>query len=115
LTEAPVQDTIEDKSKICKTMISKDFKIDFVEKRIYHNPKGSKKIYTVNELYSFLQDAFDEPDNMDDDIPILAKSKTEFLLINGWVMGEDVIPYLTQGEISIMTKMPAKKTLTPGR
>lgn len=80
-------------------MISKDFKIDFVEKRIYHNPKGSKKIYTVNELYSYLQDTFDEPETMDDDIPILAKSKTEYLLINGWIMDENSLPYLTEGEI----------------
>lgn len=90
-------------------MISKDFKIDFVGKRIYHNPKGSKKIYTVNELYSFLQDRFDELDTMDDDIPIQAKSKTEYVLINGWVMDENVLSYLSEGNISIMIKLP------PGR
>lgn len=91
-------------------MIGKDFKIDFVKKRISHNPKGSKKIYTVNELYSYLQDAFDEQDTMDDDIPILAKSKTEYLLINGWAMDENVIPYLSEGNISIMIRLPARKT-----
>lgn len=89
-------------------MISKDFKIDFVEKRIYHNPKGSKKIYTVNELYSYLQDTFDEPETMDDDIPILAKSKTEYLLINGWIMDENSLPYLAEGNISIMKATPGR-------
>lgn len=51
-------------------MIKEDFKVDLVEKRIYHNPQGSKKIYTVEEFYTFLQDTFDELDAMDDDIPI---------------------------------------------
>lgn len=93
-------------------MIGKDFKIDFINKKIYHNPKGSKKIYTINKLYSFLQDTFDEQDAMDDDIPILAKSKTEYLLINGWSMDESVLPYLTGGNISVMIKLP---NLPPGR
>lgn len=80
-------------------MISKDFKIDFKNKRIYHNPRGGSKNYTVNELYSFLQDTFDEPENMMYEIPIAALSKTEFKLVNGWTIDKKSRKYLTGGDI----------------
>jgi len=85
-------------------MIADDFKIDFENKKIFHNLAGSETIYTVNELYSFLQDAFDEPVNMQYEIPIKAKSqpkadpplaeKTKYLLINGWTIDEKSLKYL---------------------
>ena len=75
-------------------MIAKDFKIDLKNKRIYHNPTGSKKIYAARELYSFLQDTFDEPDKMRYEVPIIAKSKTEFSLVNGWSIDEKDLKYL---------------------
>lgn len=78
-------------------MIADDFKIDFENKRIFYNPKGSGKVYTVNELYSYLQDTFDEPVNMRYDIPIQAKSKTKYLLINGWTIDEEGIKHLKGG------------------
>lgn len=78
-------------------MITDDFKIDFENKRISYNPKGSKAVYTVNELYSYLQDIFDEPINMRYDIPVKAKSKTKYLLINGWTIDKEGIKHLTGG------------------
>ena len=70
-------------------MIGDDFKIDFENKRIYHDPKGSKKKYSARELYSYLQDTFDEPENMKYDIPIKAVSPNKFKLINGWKMDKE--------------------------
>lgn len=66
-------------------MINQDFKLDFIHKTITHQGEG-KNIYSLVELYSYLQDVFDEPENMEHAIPILAKSKTEFTLVNGWTM-----------------------------
>lgn len=80
-------------------MISNDFKIDFENKIISYNPSGSGKIYTINELYSFLQDTFDEPQNMRYDIPIKAKSKTKYLLINGWTIDEEGMKHLKGGTL----------------
>ncbi len=80
-------------------MITDDFKIDFENKKIRYNPKGSKKKYTVNELYSFLQDLFDEPENMKYDIPIKAKSKTEYLLVNGWTIDGKAKKHLKGGTL----------------
>src|SRR3989344_8273048 len=93
-------------------MISKDFKIDFENKKISYYPSSAKasadkperggKIYTVNELYSYLMDIFDEPINMQYEIPIKAKpdtgrhpakskpkAKTKYFLINGWAISHE--------------------------
>lgn len=82
-------------------MIDKDFKIDFENKKIYYNPEGSGKVYSVNELYSYLQDTFDEPANMRYDIPIQAKSKTKYLLINGWTIDEEGLKHLKDGSLVV--------------
>ena len=84
-----------------KIMIDKDFKIDFENKRIYYTPQGSGVVYTVNQLYSYLQDTFDEPENMRHDIPIEAKSKTKYFLINGWTISEGDLKYLKGGTLKI--------------
>lgn len=80
-------------------MITKDFKIDFANKIISYNPEGSGAVYTVNELYSYLQDTFDEPANMRYDIPIQAKSKTKYFLINGWTIDEEAMNHLKGGSL----------------
>lgn len=66
--------------------IQDDFTIDYVNKRIYHS--SGTTIYTVNALYSYLQNTFDEPEQMDDPIPMSAQTPTEYTLINGWFMNE---------------------------
>jgi hypothetical protein len=66
--------------------IGDDFTIDYVNKRIYHS--SGTTIYTVNALYSYLQNTFDEPEQMDDPIPMSAQTPTEYTLINGWFMNE---------------------------
>lgn len=81
-------------------MIADDFKIDFENKRIFYNPKSGGTIYTVNELYSFLQDTFDEPVNMRHEIPIKAISKRKYLLINGWTIDEKGLKHLKRGTLT---------------
>jgi len=67
--------------------IGDDFTIDYVNKRIYHSTSAST-VWTVNALYSYLQDTFDEIDQMDDPIPMSAQTPTNYTLINGWFMNE---------------------------
>jgi hypothetical protein len=74
-------------------MITKNFKIDFEEKNICYIGKASM-IYTAHELYSFLMDLFDEPENLKYDIPIVAKSKNDFQLINGWEIDEESLKHI---------------------
>ncbi|PIR79971.1 MAG: hypothetical protein COU25_02665, partial [Candidatus Levybacteria bacterium CG10_big_fil_rev_8_21_14_0_10_35_13] len=66
--------------------VSGDFTIDYTNKRIYHS--ANTTIYSVNALYSYLQDTFDELTQMDDTIPMSAQTPTEYTLINGWFMNE---------------------------
>lgn len=66
--------------------IGDDFTIDYTNKRIYHS--AGTTIYSVNALYSYLQNTFDELDQMDDPIPMSAQTPTEYTLINGWFMNE---------------------------
>lgn len=80
-------------------MIEDDFKIDFKSKRISHNPKGSKKEYTVKELYSYLQTLFARRENMRYEIPIEARSKTECFLINGWTIDKEARKHLKEGSL----------------
>ena len=88
-------------------MIANDFKIDFNNKIISFNPLGSETIYTVNQLYSFLQDTFDEPGSMTYEIPIKAKSKRKYFLINGWTIDEEGIKPLKGGTLTL--SLPAGK------
>jgi len=81
-------------------MITDDFKIDFENKIISYNSKGSGGDYTVNELYSYLQDTFDEPINMRYEIPIKAKSKRKYLLINGWTIDKEGMAHLKGGTLA---------------
>ena len=61
-------------------MINQDITIDFVKKVI----KLRQKKLPMKELYTYLQDVFDEPENMKYAIPMEAISPTKFKLINGW-------------------------------
>lgn len=81
-------------------MIGDDFKIDFENKKIYHLKSGGSKIYTANELYSYLQDVFDEPDKMEYATPIRAVSPTQYRLISGWTIDKKSLKYL-KGNIGV--------------
>lgn len=82
-------------------MIAKDFKIDFKNKRIFYHPKGSGKVYTVNQLYSYLQTLFARRENMKYEIPIEAKSKTECFLINGWTIDVEAMKHLKERSLLV--------------
>jgi len=77
--------------------IGSDFTIDYVNKRVYHS--ANSNVYTVNALYSYLQDTFDELAQMDDTIPMSAQTPTDYTLINGWFMDDTSFQYLKGGAI----------------
>ncbi len=81
-------------------MIGDDFKIDFENKKISYNPSGSGLKYKAVELYSYLQDVFDDAENMKYDIPIRAESKIKFFLINGWTIDDESMAHLNEGTIN---------------
>ena len=66
--------------------IEDDVSIDYVNRVIDYTTAfvdgRPPDIYTVNELYSYLQDVFDEPEQMDDPVPMTAQTPTQYTMIN---------------------------------
>lgn len=78
--------------------IGNDFEFDYNNKRLSHKASGTA-VFTVNELYSWAQNTFDELVQMDDDVPMSAQTPTEYSLINGWFMDYESFKYLETGAI----------------
>lgn len=68
-------------------MIQDDFTINYGTKRVSHT--SGTTVYTANQLYSWLQDEFDELAQMDDPVPMKANTPSEYEWINGWAFNAD--------------------------
>ena len=83
--------------------IQDDFTIDYVDRKITYTTAFVDDrppfIYTVNELYSYLQDVFDEPQQMDDPIPMSAQTPTQYTLLYPWFMDNESMKALYGGSI----------------
>lgn len=80
--------------------IGDDFTINYTYKSIYHS--SGTTTYTVNELYSWLMNVFDESGTIDDDIPMTAQTPTAYTLTNGWFLNYNYYAshkYLYEGSI----------------
>ena len=77
--------------------IREDWIIDLERKQIIH--KSGSSIYRVMELYSWIMDQFDGPDFMKYSIPIEARSKMFFVLVDGWKINNDDRKFLKEGNI----------------
>lgn len=75
--------------------IENDVSIDYNLKQI----DVSNNSYTVRQLYSYLMDVFDDPSQMDDDVPMSAQTPTVYTLINSWTLTETSTNYLSGGSI----------------
>lgn len=80
--------------------IQDDFSLNYSTKKISHTSGTTR--YTVNELYSWLMDLFDDSGQMDDTVPMSAQTPTEYTLINGWTFNADSdVGYLYGGSIVV--------------
>lgn len=86
-------------------ILSNRWIIDDTDRRIFRDeavngdPKVLANTNTVNELYSALQDRFDEPDFMDQLVPMSAQTPTEYTMINGWFIDSRSTEFLKGGAI----------------
>ena len=80
-------------------MIDKDFNVDFKNRKISYNPRGSGDTYSTNEFYPFLQEIFSRPQNMNYEIPIEAGSKTKYSLTNEWVIDDGAMRHIEGGDL----------------
>jgi hypothetical protein len=81
-----------------------DFSIDYINKTIRYAgaetpPYPLADMLTVNALYSYIMDTFDESAQMDDTVPMSAQTPTDYSLINQWFMDEKSIQTLKGGAI----------------
>jgi hypothetical protein len=83
--------------------IQTDIIIDYANQRFYYNGGFTDGIadsrYTVNELYSYLQDVFDEPEQMDDPIPMSAQTPTQYTVLYPWFIDNTSTKALYSGSI----------------
>jgi len=86
--------------------IGDDWTIDYTDKKIYneqvYDEGGSTTVYSVNQLYSHLQDTFDELNQLDDEVPMSAQTPTEYTMINGWFIDDESTQYLNGGAIKTL-------------
>jgi len=82
-------------------MISEDFEIDFENKKIIYVPKVSGREFSVRELYSYLQDVFNEAGNMKYEVPIEAVGKGKLRLVNGWMIEDKALRHLKGGNLTL--------------
>ena len=78
--------------------IAADWTIDLTYETIKHT--SGTTVYTVNHLYSYLLDYFDELGYLDDQIPMSASTPTEYNLINGWFINDTSFQFLSDGAIT---------------
>lgn len=83
--------------------IADDFTIDYNAQTIKYTGGFTNgipnSIYTVNELYSYLQDTFDEPGQMDDPVPMSAQTPQEYTLLAPWFIDDETFKALYEGAI----------------
>lgn len=77
--------------------IADDFTIDYVNKRLYHS--SGTTVYTVNALYTYIMNTFDELEQMDDTVPMSAQTPTDYTLINGWFVSDVSFKFLKSGAV----------------
>jgi hypothetical protein len=83
--------------------IQDDFAIDVVNYKITYTTQfvddRPPNIYTMNELYDWLQDTFDEPGFMQYEVPMSAQTPTQYTIINGWFIDDHTIKALYGGSL----------------
>ena len=79
--------------------IADDVAIDTINKVVRRYASPSATVYSVNALYSYLMDYFDELELMDDEVPMSAQTPTSYTVINGWYLQEDLVRFLDGGAI----------------
>ncbi len=80
--------------------IGDDWTIDYVNKRVTHT--GGATVYSVLNLYSWLQNTFDELGQMDDEVPMSAQTPTDYTLTNGWFVDRESFKYLRGGAVKTL-------------
>jgi len=94
--------------------IADDVSIDTINKVVRRAASPSTTVYSVNALYSYLMDYFDELTLMDDTIPMSAQTPTSYTMTNGWYIQEALTQFLDGGAIQTSGYLDDVRTLICG-
>lgn len=84
-------------------MIKNNFTIDYNNKIISYRSGMHGTIIETNVFYTYLQNLFASEQNIKYPIPIIAMTKTDFYLINGWTIDDNARSHLKDGSITVST------------
>ncbi|MFA6007395.1 MAG: hypothetical protein WC784_01985 [Candidatus Shapirobacteria bacterium] len=92
-------------AQIVDTVISGSYGAIASDWMVYESYKiikhtGGTTVYSVNALYSYLLDYFDNAGFLDDEVPIVAATPTEYKLSNGWYLDDTSTQFLSGGSIT---------------
>ncbi len=79
--------------------IADDVSFDTINKIVSRSGSPSSTVYSVNALYSYVMDYFDELGLMDDTVPMSAQTPTSYTMISGWYIQEELTEFLDGGAI----------------
>ena len=79
--------------------IADDIEFDVANFIIKRKSGAGATIYTVNAMYVFAQDTFDELTHMSYDVPMSAQTPTSYTVIEGFYIQEELTKYLKSGAI----------------
>ena len=79
--------------------IADDVSFDTINKIVSRSGSPSATVYSVNALYSYIMDYFDELSLMDDTVPMSAQTPTSYTMVSGWYIQEELTQFLDGGAI----------------
>lgn len=83
------------------TFLGNRWDINYTDKRVFRDTAVTPTVTdSALALYSALQDLFDEPDQMDDPVPMSAQTPTAFTWINQWFFDDESSQFITGGAMS---------------
>lgn len=79
--------------------IADDIDFNYIDKIIRRKSGAGATVYSVNALYSYIQDVFDELAQLDDQVAMSAQTPTSYTVIDAWYIQEELTKYLNGGAI----------------
>ena len=94
--------------------IGDDMDYDLINKIVKRKTAAGDTVYTVNAMYSWLMDEFDELTLLDDVMSMSGQTPTAYTIINGWYLQEELTKYLKTGAIQTSGYADEIRTLICG-
>lgn len=95
--------------------IADDILIDYTNKRIYGESSflSGSTFYSVNQLYTYIMETFDDANQMDDSVPFGSSSNVlTYFVANGWYVQQDLVKHLKGASLETSGYLDAIRVIT---